>query len=422
MLGVSTALDTLAAQAHGAGDFQAVRRWSIIASAVLLALCIPAAALLWAAEFVVLHAFGQPPETARMVGMYCIGLIPGLPFMALFTGLQKYQQAQVRMEPSVLVGMATNVFNAAFNYWFIWGLGLGYIGSPLATSCSRVISLLLLAATELRWRSVLRSRDPNAEQPHQLAMESGETNMRLLRRFLDLGLQGGLMMGLEAWSFELQTILAGLLGQTALDAHTIMLTVASFTFVAFPFGISIAASIRIGNLLGAQKPSRACAAMWASILLGVGFMGGSGLLIFLFRDGIGSVFTTDEAVNRLVAIIAPIAALFSLVDGLVGVCGGVFRGLGRQRAVTLINVVAFWLLGVPLGAIFAFPLHMGVTALWWGLCLGLSTSSVGYAVLIYQVDWSREAQLAHVRSTINPTAATGSPGDKAWPLLSSDLH
>ena len=150
MLGVSTALDTLASQAHGAGDAHAVRQWAIIASVVLLALCLPAAGLLCAAEWVVSAAFGQPAEVSAMVGVYCVALIPGLPFLALFTGLQKYQQSQcgvrdpnqqvacvtasgrphapmcdpavcrVRMSPSVWVYALTNLLNVAFNYVFIW--------------------------------------------------------------------------------------------------------------------------------------------------------------------------------------------------------------------------------------------------------------------------------------------------------------
>eukprot|EP00966_Prymnesium_polylepis_P166144 3840518-Prymnesium_polylepis.1 len=78
MLGVSTALDTLASQAHGAGDSRAVRRWAIIAAAVLLALCVPAAGVLWISEWVVANGFRQSDAMAKMTGDYCIGLIPGL--------------------------------------------------------------------------------------------------------------------------------------------------------------------------------------------------------------------------------------------------------------------------------------------------------------------------------------------------------
>lgn len=95
MLGVSTALDTLGSQAHGAGDSRAVRYWAIVAAVVLLALCLPAAAMLWVSEWVVVNGFGQPADRARMTAVYCTGLIPGLPFVALFTGLQKFQQSQV---------------------------------------------------------------------------------------------------------------------------------------------------------------------------------------------------------------------------------------------------------------------------------------------------------------------------------------
>ena len=243
--------------------------------------------------------------------------------------------------------------------------------------------------------------------------------------------------------------------------------------------------------------------MYSSIVLGVGFMGSSGIAMYLWRDRIGSIFTSDPEVIKLVGILAPIASLFSIVDGLVGVCGGVFRGLGRQKVtpshepshgthlspqhaplhslpllplpslpslpcssyappmplpfpapstppshchsfhapstllprffhapstlfplsplkvVTLVNVFAFWLLGIPLGAILAFPLHWRVEGLWWGLCLGLVASSLAYAVLICRLDWQKEAQLALRRSTVVPEAEERS-GGKATPLLSAE--
>jgi hypothetical protein len=42
-----------------------------------------------------------------------------------------------------------------------------------------------------------------------------------------------------------------------LDAHNILLLIAGFFFLSFPLGISIAATIRVGNLVGAGEASRA---------------------------------------------------------------------------------------------------------------------------------------------------------------------
>jgi len=125
-----------------------------------------------------------------------------------------------------------------------------------------------------------------------------------------------------------------------------------------------------------------------------------GLLMYVCRDHIGEMFTTDGEVNAVVRVLAPIAALFQVLDGFVGVCGGVFRGLGRQKLVVLVNVLAFWLLGMPLGYGLAFPAGLGVSALWWGLSLGLLVSSAAYAVLLLRIDWLQEARDALIRSTI----------------------
>ncbi len=65
------------------------------------------------------------------------------------------------------------------------------------------------------------------------------------------------MVSLEAWSFELTTILAGLISVTDLGAHTSMLGIIAFSFMSFPFPLSVASSIRVGNQLGANDPEGA---------------------------------------------------------------------------------------------------------------------------------------------------------------------
>ena len=63
-----------------------------------------------------------------------------------------------------------------------------------------------------------------------------------------------LQLGLEMWTFQIATLLAGRLGHTSLAAHTIAITLASVTFMV-PLGISLAAVTRVGNLIGARRPA-----------------------------------------------------------------------------------------------------------------------------------------------------------------------
>lgn len=414
MLGVGTALDTLAAQAWGAGDAAAVRQWGWVGAAVLLALTLPMGVVLACAEAIVAGPFGQPPAVAAMTGRYCAGLIWGLPFLALFSTLQRYQQAQGRMAPSVVVGVAANVANAGLNVGLI--AALGFDGSPLATSASRALSLALLLTAELRWQAA----HPAAHAASAPAAAGAPPFRVALRRFLALGVPGGFVMGLEAWCFELQTMLAAAFGATALDAHAIVLSVASFTFLGFPLGVAAAASIRVGNLLGAGQPRAAKRAATIAVGLGGGFMVACGIAMWLARGRISALFTGSVpgagAVDAAVEALVPLAACFQVFDGLQGVLGGVFRGLGRQGTIALVNLATFWAVGVPLGAWLAFgdgPLH-GIIGLWTGLSAALGSACIAYACVWRSVDWAAEAHKARARSCLGGERA----GDtKAQPLL-----
>lgn len=210
-------------------------------------------------------------------------------------------------------------------------------------------------------------------------------------------MSGMLMMALESWCFEFSTLLAARLGEIPLDAHTVLLNVAGFTFLVFPFGIAVAATVRVGNLLGEGDATRAAAAAAAALLLGSAAMLASSLLIALGASEIGRVFTSEAAVVAQVAALAPICAMFQLVDGLQGTSAGVLRGMGRQATVAAANIGGFWVAGLPVGAALTFAAGLGVAGLWWGLLSGLTVSSATFLWVLTRVDWEHECKAAAKR-------------------------
>ena len=117
-----------------------------------------------------------------------------------------------------------------------------------------------------------------------------------------------------------------------------MLSVASFTFLSFPFGIATAASVRVGQLCGAMQPRQARDAAAAALVLGCGTMGLLALLIWASRSYVAAIFTTDTDVTALVVRLAPVCALFQMLDGFQGVSGGILRGLGYQPVIALLGL------------------------------------------------------------------------------------
>ena len=61
------------------------------------------------------------------------------------------------------------------------------------------------------------------------------------------------MLGLEAASFDATVVLAARLSTRALDAHVALLQVCGWTFISGALAVSIAATVRVGHLLGARE-------------------------------------------------------------------------------------------------------------------------------------------------------------------------
>ena len=89
MAGMSSAFDTLASQAYGAGDSQLVKVWAVTAASVLTIITVPCSVGLWYGENAAAFIFGQGPQVAAMVGSFCRWLIPGLHSFAMSLVLVK---------------------------------------------------------------------------------------------------------------------------------------------------------------------------------------------------------------------------------------------------------------------------------------------------------------------------------------------
>jgi multidrug resistance protein, MATE family len=80
----------------------------------------------------------------------------------------------------------------------------------------------------------------------------------------------------------------------------------------------------------------------------------------------GYIFSDDESVAQLVSQVMPLVASFQVADGLAGSCGGVLRGQGRQHLGAAFNIVAYYVLALPLGITLAFHWGYGLPGLWVG--------------------------------------------------------
>jgi MATE family multidrug resistance protein len=397
VVGASSALDTFASQAWGSGHARGVSRWTGVCLVFLTLLtavsCIP----LLFAESISEALLGQSSSQAAEVGAFCRRLIPGMFPQVWGISLHKAMLAQNRPLPPLAISIVSFVANIPLNLYLIDVLALR--GAAWATTLSRTFSLLLTIAYCSSGGQLVTGHGWGP-----LWGSSLKGFVHRLSKFAWLSMLGAGMMGLEAASFEVTTAMAANLGDVDVAAHASMLAIASFMFLAFPFGLSVAASMRVGNLLGSNEPDRARDAAWLNVACGVSFMSLSGVAIALSRDNIGKIFTSDPQVIAAISSIAPICALFQVLDGLQGTGAGALRGMGRQRDVLFTNLFGLWLVGVTLGYVLTFVVDMGLTGLWWGMTVGLLCASSFCTYLLVSTDWEQQAHAAIKRVDEGPAA------------------
>ena len=370
-MGVIVAVQPSVAQAVGAGDEAGAGRAARQGLWLAVLLGVPGVILVGFAE-PILRATGQVPETAALAARYLAaerwGLVPTL----LFTALRGLCEGAGKPRPVLAATGLGLVLNVSLNAVLIYGLlgvpALGLVGAGWASSAATTVMVVALGL--YLWRGPLGR--------FRLFDGLGRPDAAGLWTLFRLGWPIGVNFGLESGLFTVATLLIGRTGEVPLAAHQIALNAASVAFM-IPLGIGMAGGVRVGQAAGAGDAAGAARAGWAAIGLGGASMLASALVFWVSPSTIVWIYAgaaaDPEMARRAVALLG-IAAVFQLFDGTQAAAAGALRGLKDTRAPMLISAVAYWGLGLGLGAWLMLGQGYGAPGMWWGLTLGLAAAAV----------------------------------------------
>ncbi|KAJ5108198.1 hypothetical protein N7456_004873 [Penicillium angulare] len=382
-LGGTTALDTIASSTFtGSGNKHDLGILLQRALFVLSGFFIPVA-IIWAFSEPIFLALGQEAELSRLSAQYLTVLIPGGLGYIFFEVMKKYLQAQGLMRAGTYVMMIVLPCHCLMTYIFCYTLEIGLLGAPLASNISYWFGFVLL---------VLYAKFIDGSDCWGGWSRAAFENMWT---FAQLSLLGILHIGTEWWAFEIVALAAGRLGTTSLAAQSVIMT-ADSVLNTIPFGLGIATSSRIGNLLGARSAKGAARTAHISVLLAI-FLGSLVLAVLLgSRNHFAKIFNRDQQVVSLVSEIMPFVALFQIADGMNGSCGGSLRGMGRQHVGAVVNVFSYYIFALPLGIYLAFH-GWGLKGLWIGQCVALYCVGLVQWALVARSNWENEVSKAFKR-------------------------
>ncbi|KAF8079285.1 mate-domain-containing protein [Lyophyllum atratum] len=377
--GLTSALDTLLPSAYTSAHPELVGLWAQRMGVVVVGALIPIF-LLWQNAEAVLLSLKQDPEIARLAALYLHYLCLGLPAAGFNSIARRYFQSQGLFGVQTRIMLIVAPINVLLNYLLVWGpeaTRLGFIGAPIST----VISFYLVSIISLFYGTYMISH--KAWHPISSKMF---TNLGILVR---LGLSGIGQSATEWWAWELLALAASFLGPIPLAAQSILLTSATTTFQT-GYALSNATAIRVGNLLGEKNARRSGVAAKASLLYALIVSTMLSFMYMIFRKSWAHMFNSDPEVVAIVSSVLPVLALFQIVDSNSSVTGAVLRTRGKQFIGALLNISAYYVVGLPLGIWLAFRWNMGLTGLWIGITVALLYCSVVGTILCFRTDWNFE--------------------------------
>ncbi|HEU4956935.1 MAG TPA: MATE family efflux transporter [Sphingomicrobium sp.] len=353
---------------------------------------VPIWLVLWNSEPVI-RTLGQEPALARDAQLFLHGYMWSmLPFL-LFQAMRNFVAALERPGWVLAISLGAIPMNALLSYGLIFGkFGLpewGIFGGGLGSSIVWAVQVLLLAIVIVTDRQFRR---------FHLFGRFWKPDWPRYRKLWRLGFPIGLAMGFEGGVFSAAAYLMGLIDAESVAAHAVALQIAALSFMV-PWGLSQAATVRVGRHLGEGDKAGIARAGWTAWTLGVGFMALMAIVIWSIPRELITIFLDDTPENaRVIALgvsFLAIAAIFQVVDGAQVVGAGMLRGLHDARVPMIFTFVGYWGIGIGIGAWLAFRESWQGQGIWTGLAVGLAIVAV---LMIWR--WIRREALGltHVRS------------------------
>ncbi|KAG4208084.1 hypothetical protein ERO13_A03G108900v2 [Gossypium hirsutum] len=386
MLGMGSAVETLCGQAFGAHKYDMLGIY-LQRSAVLLTFTGILLTLIYVFSKPILLLLGESPDIASAAAIFVYGLIPQIFAYALNFPIQKFLQAQSIVAPSAYISTATLFIHLLMSWVAVYKMGLGLLGASLVLSLSWWIVVVA--------QFVYIVKSDKCKYTWNGFSSQAFTG---LPGFFKLSASSAVMLCLETWYFQILVLLAGLLEnpELALDSLSICMTISGWVFM-ISVGFNAAASVRVGNELGAGHPKSAAFSVVIVTVLSFIISVAAAIIIMVLRDVISYAFTEGEVVAEAVSDLCPLLALTLILNGVQPVLSGVAVGCGWQTFVAYVNVGCYYFVGVPLGSLLGFYFNLGAKGIWSGMIGGTVMQTLVLIWVTFRTDWKKEVEEARKR-------------------------
>ncbi|KAK4488813.1 hypothetical protein RD792_004603 [Penstemon davidsonii] len=378
---MGSAVETLCGQAYGAGQLNMLgiylqRSWVILLGTAFLLMFL----YIFALPFLLM--IGQAENISQAAGKYALWMIPQLYAYALNFPTAKFLQAQSKIMAMAWISAVALVLHIVLSWLLMMKLGWGMVGGAVMLDASW-------------WFVVL------GQFVYIFSGTCGEAwtgfTMRAFHNlwgFVRLSLASAVMMCLETWYFMALILFAGYLknAEVAVAALSVCVNILGWTNT-IAVGFNAAISVRVSNELGAAHPRTAKFSVMVMVVSAFTIGVVISVFLLIFQQQYPSLFTSSSQVKELVYELNPLLAFCIVVNSIQPALSGVAIGAGWQSLIANVNIVCYYIFGVPLGLMLGYTLNMGVQGIWYGMVAGTVVQTLLLFWIVYRTNWTKEVNL-----------------------------
>ena len=293
-------------------------------------------------------------------------------------------RAGAEVKKPLVTMFVITVTNIALDFLLVFGIPpfpkLGYAGIALSTAISTLLGTLLnlifLGFSE-RWRSVYS--------------DFGAVSFETIKTIFNIGWPAAFLQ--VAWNMA-SILLYNILGRlkevsiTALASIANGLRIEAIIFLP-AFALNMAASVIVGQNLGAGDPERAEKTGWKLAGSGIGVTSIMAIVIFIWAESFASTLTSEPAVLAETARYLRFNMVSEPFLALSTVMGGALQGAGDTRGTMWVIIISMWFIRLPLAVFLALYTGLGAPGVWTAMVISMACQGLMMAWWFHQGRWKR---------------------------------
>jgi MATE family multidrug resistance protein len=280
---------------------------------------------------IIMNLVGVTSEIVPIATDYLKAISWGLLPLFAYAGVRYFSEGLSVTKPAMYIAAISLVLNVGANYIFMYGglgiTGMGAVGAGYATSLINLFAAIIFIGFMMRFKPFKR---------FDIFARTKGPDPKIFSEFLRVGIPNGASTAMEILLFASVSVLMGTLSVEASASHQIAINVAATLFM-IPFGLSMAITQRVGFSIGQGSLSNARLRGFVGIAMCGSIMTLTAIMLFSIPEAIISIYT---------------------------------------RRPMIVNFIAYWLIGFPIGYYLGIISDFGPEGLWVGLISGLSVAAI----------------------------------------------